>query len=480
MSAAVEPIIAASKRRREYLSSIDNVFLKIEKPSHLMTIAGAWFFDSELTADEVKTGLSVMVDKFPRLRQRVVHDPSSPSQMPHWENDPEYSIDNIVEVTRLEQHDDQHLARVLGEKLSLPYDPARPLWKSHLITGLANGGCVLLNRLHHAITDGQGSIRLILSSTKSQEELGTAQYQAGRDQHAAKKPRYANKCVALTYQLLSFPLVLLVLLWSLLKMLAHQIYLFFYNKKCLTHPLSTEKTVAWTRDIDLDEVKYVKNNLNCTVNDVLIASMTGAFREYLLSQQPEGQKQLPEKDLLCVIPVSMRKADDWSLGNKAVTLWLWLPVSIADPIKRLKEVKRRMDALKSSPEPVVSYNFVKFFAAIPRLLPVWLIRRYMNKAHAVMSNVPGPTGAITFAGKTISSYLPFLPQPGSGGVGLGILSYNNRVRCSVLVDEGAFKPDPFALMRAFEADFGVYQKLASEAEQQLQQQQQRQEAKKEQ
>jgi len=144
------------------------------------------------------------------------------------------------------------------------------------------------------------------------------------------------------------------------------------------------------------------------------------------------EKKLPlDSNLICAIPVSMRGPNDWSLTNKSCTVDNWFPMNIQDPLKRLKEIQKRMTFLKTSYEPAVNFFLMKL---IGPYIPISFSRHFMDKYHAVMTNVPGPAVPLTFASKDINSYVAIIPQSGAGGLGVAILSYTNKVTVSILGD----------------------------------------------
>ena len=106
--------------------------------------------------------------------------------------------------------------------------------------------------------------------------------------------------------------------------------------------LGVSKRAAWSLPLPLRDVKVIKNAVtNTTVNDVLVSAVSGALRRYML------EERLPTDDFRAIVPVNMRSEEEMgTLGNKFGLVFLSLPVSIADPLARLREVNRRMTALR--------------------------------------------------------------------------------------------------------------------------------------
>ena len=176
--------------------------------------------------------------------------------------------------------------------------------------------------------------------------------------------------------------------------------------------LSGDKLVAWSKGIDLNFVKKMKNAAGMTVNDVLMAALAGGFRDYFkahASHVPQG--------IMCSVPVDIRKpGSKLVLDNQFALVFLTLPTDIDDPVETLKETKQRMDFIKVSGEPIVNALSLRYFMA---RLPNWVTRPMFDmlsdKCSIVLSNVPGPQEKLVLAGKPIERCV-FWP-PGRSTVG---------------------------------------------------------------
>ena len=113
------------------------------------------------------------------------------------------------------------------------------------------------------------------------------------------------------------------------------------------------KRVAWCEPIPLEEVKAVGKALNCSINDVLLSCVAGAIGEYLkaLGDDVAGQ------EIRAMIPVNLRPLDQaYKLGNRFGLVPLVLPIGMDNPIERVYEVRRRMNALKGSTQPLLAFG----------------------------------------------------------------------------------------------------------------------------
>ncbi|HZU79611.1 MAG TPA: wax ester/triacylglycerol synthase domain-containing protein, partial [Acidimicrobiales bacterium] len=150
------------------VTGLASLFLHLESPRTPMHMASVAVFegaplrqpDGSLRVHDLRRQLLARSEHLPRLRQR-------PSQSllglvgQHWEDDPHFDITNHVRVAAVpEPGDDDELLRLCGELLAVPLDMTRPLWELWLVDGLAHGRVALVQKLHHALTDGLGSVDL--------------------------------------------------------------------------------------------------------------------------------------------------------------------------------------------------------------------------------------------------------------------------------------------------------------------------------
>ncbi|MEZ4837265.1 MAG: WS/DGAT domain-containing protein, partial [Caldilineaceae bacterium] len=220
--------------------------------------------------------------------------------------------------------------------------------------------------------------------------------------------------------------------------------------------LGVTKSVAWSEGVSLDEVKFIKNRTGTTVNDVLVSVLTGALRKYLISRgdDPTG------KEIRAMVPVNVRPAtQEIEMGNQFALIYLSLPVGIADPLDRLFEVKRRMDQIKQTPEALITYQIIAGLGLFPNDMAGLIKQYFASKASAVLTNVPGPPQKLYFAGARLEKMYFWVPQSGSIGMGLSILSYGGEVTIGVMTDDHLV-PDPAGIVAAYGAEFEELRRIA--------------------
>ncbi|MCB9758469.1 MAG: wax ester/triacylglycerol synthase family O-acyltransferase [Alphaproteobacteria bacterium] len=458
--------------RRERMARVDAAWLHMETPDNLMMITGVMWFEVPLdraaVAEVVRERL---VERFPRFRDRVVeHRLGGPA----WAPDPDFSLEHhLVEVRLPQPGDHAALEALVDRTLSTALDREHPLWQVMLVQDY-RGGSALLTRIHHCIADGIALARVLLSLADPAEGVETddvltpdleddhghsrlralglqareavhgaaraARTLAHEGKEVVRNPgevldagRYGAEAVA---KLLTLPDEL---------------------PTCLRGALSVRKRAAWSDSFTLAEVKRVGKAIGATVNDVLLTTVTGALRRYML------ERDGPVVDVTTFVPVNLRPLDGpIALGNRFGLVFLTLPVSVHTPLGRLHALKARMDAIKDSPEALVAYGILAAMGQAPAAVEGQIVRLFGQKASAVMTNVPGPRQPLRLAGEQVAGVMFWVPQSGGVGLGVSIFSYAGKVLLGINAD-AAILPDPHEIIRGAEAEFAALAALTEPA-----------------
>jgi diacylglycerol O-acyltransferase len=459
-------------QKTEPLSNVDAAWLSMDDPTNLMMITGVMTFKKPLNYDHFLAVVEYRWLKFERFRQRVA---KSRLRMvkPHWETDRHFDIASHVHRIALPAPGDQKaLQEMVSDLASTPLDPSKALWQVHLIENYGEGGA-LVARLHHSIADGLALVFVLLSLTdmtpdapwpQAPEEMEDEDDDGGwfggsalslfkqGASVAGTATRLTTRAAKESWNMLSEPTL------ALRRMQQGADASYAASRLLLLPPdpqtpfkgdLGVSKRAAWSLPLPLRDVKVIKNATTTTVNDVLIAAVSGALRQYLLDK---GQ---PAEDFRAVVPVNMRTAEEMgTLGNKFGLVFLSLPVSIADPLKRLKEVSRRMTALKDSSEAAVALGILNIMGLSRAELQSLILNVFAAKATTVLTNVPGPPMPLFLAGSEIDDMMFWVPQSGRLGMGISILSYAGKVYLGVMTDAGLV-PDPDLIIENFYDEFDL-------------------------
>ena len=206
--------------------------------------------------------------------------------------------------------------------------------------------------------------------------------------------------------------------------------------------------VAWSDPVELWRVKRAGRAHDATVNDVLVTAVAGAIGRHLR----EFGDDVAEVHAL--VPFNLRPLDQplpRELGNRFGLVLLGLPVGIEDPVERLAEVKRRMDAIKHGHEGVFTFGILSLMGRTPVQVEERLIDFFSAKGSMVLTNVPGPRKRLSLAGTPLAGVLVWAPCSGSVGMSVSVFSYAGKVTVGFLTDAGLV-PEPQQLADRFKQD----------------------------
>jgi len=199
----------------------------------------------------------------------------------------------------------------------------------------------------------------------------------------------------------------------------------------LRGPLSGYKAVAWGTPIPLHEVKVVGKALGCTINDVLMSTVAGALGGHLRDRGFTTD----DLDVRAMVPVNLRAADEpLTLGNRFGLVFVEMALGIENPLQRVYAMADTMRALKGSMQPPMTLMTLGLMGMMPTAVQAPAIELFSRKATAVVSNVPGPQAPLYMCGQRVSEMYFWVPQSGTIGLGISILSYAGQVYFGMISD----------------------------------------------
>jgi WS/DGAT/MGAT family acyltransferase len=355
------------------------------------------------------------------------------------------------------------LERFVSQLASSPLDKNRPLWQFHLVESYA-GGSALVARIHHSYADGIALVQVLLSLTDTarspgkadalsrawlkQEGAAVARRVGAVDRYMKLGGRMVEQGMAM-YRDPTLAGMLAKEGGEIARELVTALALSDDPPSLLRGELGVAKRVAWAEPLDLDEVKAVGRACGCTVNDVLMAAAAGALREYMRERGADVDGMI----LRATVPVNLRPLEHArKLGNHFGLVFLDLPVGEANPVRRLQQVGECMNQLKGSRQAIVAFGLLAALGMAPAAVQEVALELFSRKATAVATNVPGPQQQLYMAGCELREMMFWVPQTGSIGVGMSIMSYNGRVHFGLIADARLI-PDPDAVIRHFGPEF---------------------------
>jgi WS/DGAT/MGAT family acyltransferase len=236
--------------------------------------------------------------------------------------------------------------------------------------------------------------------------------------------------------------------------------------------IGPHRKFTWVR-ASLRDLKQVKDQLGGTVNDVVLAAVSGALGRYLRSH---GHSTVG-LELRAMVPVSVRSADqEGALGNQLTTMMASLPVWCEDPVRRLRLVTESMGDLKESKQAMGATLLTQLADFAPPTLAGQAARlqsrqRFFN---LVVTNVPGPQFPLFLMGRRMLRVFPMVPLAKRQALCVGIMSYDGQVNFGLIGDYDAMA-DLDGLGRDLEASLvelveaasgsrGIFRRFVSGAE----------------
>jgi len=453
--------------KREAMSKVDTAWLRMEQPTNLMMITGVIGLGPNASYEQLVETIQQRFLAFRRFRQKV----GTSSSGCFWEDDDDFDLHGHVRRVALPGAADQdELEEYVSDLASTALDLSRPLWQFQFIENFVDGP-VVVTRIHHCYADGIALVQVLLSLTET-DASARPQHLNGRSwkKQRAKESSVFQRllepakggvdfAIHKSQQLLEEAVQILhqpdkageylTVAGELLRELSQALLLPNDPPSRFKGRLGVRKRVAWADPIPLHEVKALCKVLGCTVNDVLIAAVSGALRAYLLEYGQDAEK-LPE--IRATVPVNLRPLEhSKELGNHFGLVFLALPVNEANPLERVYRVHERMNELKASRQATVAFGLLAALGMGPQAVQKPALDLLSEKATMVLTNVPGPQQALYLAGGEVKDMMFWVPQSGTIGMGVSILSYNGQVFFGLMTDRRLVN-DPAKIIDRFQVE----------------------------
>jgi diacylglycerol O-acyltransferase len=371
---------------------------------------------------------------------------------PVWIDDETFDVTYHVRRSALPRPGtDAQLDELVARVMSRPLDKARPLWEMYLVEGLSNGRFAVITKTHHAMVDGVGSVEIgqvILDLTPEPRDVPVDDW----------APRPAPSDLALVTEAVGELARRPTAVVDLVRRSASDVR---HTAGRLGGVMAAARTMArqapssplnvaigeqrrFARiDTELDDYKKVRKAHSGTVNDVVLAVVSGALRSWLLTR---GEAVRASMVIRAMVPVSVRRPGpgDETGGNEIASYLVDLPVGESSPIVRLHRVSYAMRAHKESGQSVAAQALAGIAGFAPPTLHALgarvaadLSRRVFN---LVVTNVPGPQFPLYAGGARLISAYPVVPLARGQALTIGVTSYDGHVFYGLWADRDAM-PD---------------------------------------
>jgi diacylglycerol O-acyltransferase / wax synthase len=450
------------------LHALDTEFLLLEDADSPMCIGGLCVFDGPVPSrEECERFVFSRLDALPTHRKRVRTVPFGLGR-PVLIDDVHFDIRYHVRRTRLaDPYSEAALHGLMAEIMSRPLDRQRPLWQLYVVEGLPDQRWALITKIHHAIVDGIAGIGVLAAVLSMTNEVQAIEEHVWRP---AREPT-GFELVADALRGLRHDAVL----WAKdARIAAHQPQIplrhargiargmFLYVRHALDRRTSSlQGRVHGSRRyttlfVPLDDVRRVRDAHGCTVNDVILALLSGGYRAVLEDRGDD----LGKVQLRSLVPASVRLTDIHDVsGNRISAMYCELPVSLESAPARLELIAQRMKEAKASHMIEAGAWFTEIVDLAPPLLVGAVSRLIVRGMHwlpqnmltTVTTNVAGPSCPLYFRGRRMLTWSPYVPITQGARMGSAVLSYQGSLAFGITADhDSVTQLDAFA--RAIQAD----------------------------
>ena len=424
------------------LSPADRASLQAERGPVNMAVAGVLVFEPGLTYERVAERVAGRLHLVPRYRQRIDEAPLGLTA-PVWVDDAAFDLGWHLRRARVEG--DAELPGYLAREMSRKLDRSRPLWELHVVEGLDGGRTAVMPKMHHALVDGLAAVGIgmvLLDPTPEPLELPDPGEWRPRETDlrrrltamaAAPLSRAQRLVVDSTQRALDASPRRAAEEVRRATELATELTRARPQAPMtpLNRPISPNRRAALA-SAPLAPLKAAGKAAGGTVNDALLAAVTGMLRDYLAAAGTDLRGREP----VALVPVSIRREGEEG-GNRISTVFVDLPVAEPDPAARIAAIAATMRELKGSAAVRAGALLVGATGQAPPMVSSVLVRAMgsVRAFNLVVSNLPGPQQPFYLDGVRLAEVFPAVPlNPANQGLSVGILSYDGSVHAGILGD----------------------------------------------
>jgi WS/DGAT/MGAT family acyltransferase len=466
----------------ERLSAQDASFIGLEDSRCHMHVGGVILFDAApvrtadggIDIDRIRAAIEARLHLVPRFRQRLAFLPYE--RLPIWVDDDRFRLAYHVRHTALPRPGDERtLKRLVGRIMSQQLDRTRPLWEMWFVEGLENDQLALISKTHHCLIDGVSGADLISVLMDPAPDFQPSEPVSWTPRPHPSDARLLfdelRRRVAQPLDVVNaaraairHPEQALAKVEESVAALAEAFSPTLSPASLL--PINTEvgpsRRFDWTA-MQVADFKAVKNVLGGTLNDVVLATVSGALRRFCLQRAIDPDTL----QVRAMVPVSVRAAQEHGqLGNRVTEMIAPLPVHLDEPLARLEAVRITMGGLKESKQALGGEIMTAIADwTVPNVL-VQAVKLGLRSRpyNLVVTNVPGPQIPLYFVGCEMKTTYPVVPLFVNQALVVGLFSYNGGLFWGFTADWETV-PDLHDFVVAIEESFAELRQLAEQATQ---------------
>jgi WS/DGAT/MGAT family acyltransferase len=439
------------------MSPSDAVMWDIEKdPVLRSTITAVALLDRAPDWDALVARIEQGTCVVPRLRQRVIVPPMRIGA-PRWVTDPDFDLGYHVRRVRCPDPGDLGAVLAVAEPLaSTAFDRARPLWEFTLVEGMAGGRAALVQKVHHALTDGVGGIRLAMMLLDLERDaappaappdvpdpdrtdrlaIAAGALRADVREAARVATRVPLSLAGGALRSLTSPRRAAKDAAAMAQSLGH--LLAPIDEPC--SPVMRGRGLSRhfrSLDVPLDELRIAGAAAGGTVNDAFLAAVTGGLARY---HEHHGA---PVDRLRIDMPINLRGDDDPEGGNRFAPARFVLPIGRGDTVERMRVLGGLARAWRAEPALALTDQIAFALDRLPVTVTTAIFSRMLKGVDFVATNIAGPPVPVFIGGAALEREYAFAPPTGAA-VNIALLSMADTACIGVVLDRAAVvDPDVF-------------------------------------
>jgi len=429
----------------ERLTAMDATFLIGETPASPLHVSATLIYESGPLATATggvdfaayRAATASALERIPRYRQKLAWIPIVGH--PVWVDDPDFDLDYHVRHTSLPRPgSDAQLKTLSARIMAQPLDHTRPLWEAWVVEGLEGGRFAVISKIHHCMVDGMAGKDLahILHSTDPNER----RLEPPSTWIARPAPTPADLLRDELGRYAGLPLRAARGLGGALRELADHGSEVAARARSLAdgmralreplartplnEPIGPHRRFEW-RDMSLAEMKAVSRAFQCTINDIVLATVTGALRSFFSKRGLD----LDGLEFRIAAPVSIRSESDGGMGNRVSQWFVRAPIDEPDASRRVEKIQAATEELKASKQALDADLIMSIAEWTPTVLLSLASRASAGSApyNLMVTNVPGPQRELYLLGAKLVSLYSQVPIAGTTALGVAIVSYAGKL-----------------------------------------------------
>jgi len=423
----------------ERLSAQDNDFLIWESPSLTMHGSGVMTFDAAPLATQeggidfetIKRGFEAVLHHVPRYRQKLAWFDGDDHA--YWVDDAQFNIDyHIRHIALPRPGSDAQLKRLASDIMERPLDRGRPLWETWVIEGLEGDRFALVTKAHHCMVDGASGMGIMerLYAMTSEYEIREAPRYVPRPMPSSLELRRDawRRRIELPAQTLRGLRDFVTGTDDIAEEVGSRLHALGQlammklnpaSDTPINGPVGPHRIFDWL-ELSLEDLKAVRRACSCSINDVVLATVTGAVRELMIQRQVRPESL----EFRVSAPVNVRQKNDEEKTGNHVSSWIVrLPLEESEPLEQVRRIHETTQELKDSHQAVG----VEMVTALREWLPFDIQGASKGTQNMLVTNVPGPPFPLYLMGAQMRSLFVQAPLIENIGLAVSAISYDGKV-----------------------------------------------------